>query len=213
MFSVALGINDQFKTLFSIRRESMIHWTYGYKVAVLILLEKEPLLREAKLKLIELKRLFEREKSTPRWLKKLRNQPPVILENIEAHIQLLTMQIRDVEMEIAVAKGEIERFNADHRADQLTYEEVQSLSGEAFASKVAENAAIATWAMEHQLPEEVARAVFDSQVLPPVEQALFFKSMSEKIINVEKQTLSYFQTQAQVGEFLVNQVDALVKGN
>ncbi len=215
-FPIGISINDKFKTLFAIRRESMIHWTYGYKVAVLILLEKEPLLREAKFNLNSLEKMLEREKKIPYWVKKIRSffkkQPVPFLENIEANVMILKMQIRDIETEIEVAKSEIELMDRQYDVNSLSYEQVQSLSGEAFASKIAENAAMATWACEHQLPEDVARALFDSQALPASEQNRFFTLMTDKIIQVEKKTLNFFAQQQQVGELMMSQINELTNG-
>jgi len=216
IYPIGLSLNDRFKTLFTIRRESLIHWTYGYKVAVLILLEKEPLLREAKFNLNSLEEILKREKKLPVWLKKLRsvltNKPIPFIENIETGIAVLRMQIRDVETDVEVAKAEIKELDRQHNVNSLTYDQVQSLSGEAFASKIAENAAIATWACEHQLPEDVARALFDSQALPAADQDRFFNLMTEKIIQVEKTTLNFFSQQPQVTELLINQADVLKNG-
>lgn len=215
-FPIGISINDKCKTLFAIRRESMIHWTYGYKVAVLILLEKEPLLREAKFNLNSLEKMLEREKKIPYWVKKIRSffkkQPVPFLENIEANVMILKMQIRDIETEIEVAKSEIELMDRQYDVNSLSYEQVQSLSGEAFASKIAENAAMATWACEHQLPEDVARALFDSQALPASEQNRFFTLMTDKIIQVEKKTLNFFAQQQQVGELMMSQINELTNG-
>lgn len=216
-FPIAISLNDKFKTLFSIRRETMIHWTYGYKVAVLILLEKEPLLREALCNLKTLQIFLESERKLPIFLKRIRSillgKPIPLIENIEANITLLEMQIRDIETEIEVAKSEIELLDHQYNVKNLTYDQVQSLSGESFSSKIAENAAIATWAFEHQLPEDVARALFDSQALPAIEQERFFSLMADKIIGVEKATLKFVSQQSQVGEFLTSQVNEIVGGS
>lgn len=215
-YPIGLSLNDKFKTLFVIRRESMIHWTYGYKVAVLILLEKEPLLREAKFNIKSLERILERENKLPFWIKKIRsifkNKPIPFVENIESAITLMRMQIRDIETEIDVAKTELKEMDRQYNVNSLTYEQIQSLSGEAFASKIAENAAMATWACEHQLPEDVARALFDSQALPTVEQNQFFNLMTEKIVRVEKTTIAFFAQQPQISELLIEQVNELKKG-
>lgn len=215
-YPIGISLNDKFKTIFTIRRESMIHWTYGYKAAVLILLEKEPLLREAKYNLNVMEKILASERKLPVWVKKirsvLRNKPISFIENIESAIALMRMQIRDVEMEIDVAKAELKEMDRQYNVNSLTYEQIQSLSGEAFASKIAENAAMATWACEHQLPEDVARALFDSQALPTVEQNQFFTMMTEKIVRVEKTTIAFFAQQPQVSELLIEQVNELQKG-
>lgn len=212
-FPIGLSLNDKFKTLFTIRRESLVHWTYGYKVAVLILLEKEPLLREARLNLKEMEFLARKEKARPLWFKQLRSffyQKPIpIVENLESAIDLIKMQIRDIETEIEIARSEITQFDLAHDVSSLTYDQVQSLSGEAFASKIAENAAISTWACEHRLPEDVARAVFDAQALPPLEQDRFFNLLTNKVVEVEKTALKFFSQQPEVSDFLVDQVNKL----
>lgn len=216
LFPIGIGLNDQAKTSFSIRRESLIHWTYGYKVAVLILLEKEPLLREAKFNLESLERFLEKEKEYPLWFKKIRsflqNKPIPFIENIEASVTIMRMQIRDIETDISVAQSEINRMEEEYGINSMTYEQIQSLTGEALLSKIAENAAIATWACEHQLPDDVARALFDSQSLSPVEQSRFFSLMTDKILGAERSTIAYFAQQPQVGELLVEQINGLKKG-
>lgn len=215
-FPVGISLNDKFKTLFTIRRESMIHWIYGYKIAVLILLEKEPLLREAKynLRAMEQRLIFERK--LPDWAKKIRsiikNKPIPFIENIESAVNLMRMQIRDIETEINVAKAELDEMDRQYNVKSLTYDQIQSLSGEAFASKIAENAAIATWACEHQLPEDVARALFDSQALPTTEQNQFFNLMTEKVVRVEKITMAFFTRQPGISELLIQEVNELKNG-
>lgn len=181
-FVTELCLNSQAKTLFSIRREELIHWKEGYKVAALIILEKKPIVRRAKEAIKAIESKIDSERKKPYWVKKIMSiftQTQLLdLEDLTDELNLLRMQTRDVEMELDTALSEINRFNETYINPlkdrlgikpgddlRLVYEAVQAISGEALANKLAEVASISLWSHEQQLPESVTRMFVDALAL------------------------------------------------
>ena len=181
-FVTELCINSKAKTLFSIRREELIHWKEGYKVAVLIVLEKRPILRRAKAAVKALEQKIQSETNKPTWLKTIESfflrQSLIDIEDLKDELDLLKMQMRDVEMELETALTELKRLDENYIEPmkqelgikpgddlQRVYEIIQGKSAEALACKLAEVASVSLWSHEQQLPESVTRMFVDALAL------------------------------------------------